>query len=102
MAPAPALTDLVASVAADAPSAEPLARLATASATAAELTDTSDALVGHFVDECRAAGHTWSEISQSLGVTRQAAHKRYSATPRELQRWTERAKAAPDGSWRAS
>jgi hypothetical protein len=93
MTPAPPLTDLIATVAADAPSADPLARLATASTTAAELTDASDALVGHFVDECRAAGHTWAEISQSLGVTRQAAHKRYSATPRELQRWTERAKA---------
>jgi ATP-dependent Clp protease ATP-binding subunit ClpA len=92
MAPAPPLTDLIATVAADAGSTDPLARLATASATAAELTETSDALVGHFVEECRAAGHTWAEISRSLGVTRQAAHKRYSATPRELQRWTERAK----------
>lgn len=94
MAPAPPLTDLIASVEADAPSADPLARLAAASGTAAELTETSDALVGHFVDQCRAAGHTWAEISESLGVTRQAAHKRYSATPRELNRWTERAKSA--------
>jgi hypothetical protein len=94
MAPAPALTDLIASVEADAGSDEPLARLATASATAAELTDTSDALIGHFVERCRAAGHTWAEISGSLGVTRQAAHKRYSAMPRDLSRWTERAKAA--------
>jgi hypothetical protein len=94
MAPAPPLTELIATVAADAPSADPLARLATASATAAELTERSDALVGHFVDECRAAGHTWAEISQSLGVTRQAAHKRYATLPRELHRWTERAKAA--------
>jgi ATP-dependent Clp protease ATP-binding subunit ClpA len=80
-------------VEADAGSADPLARLATASATAAELTETSDALVGHFVDECRAAGHTWADISDALGVSRQAAHKRYSPVPRELSRWTERAKA---------
>src|SRR6187397_303109 len=92
MAPAPPLTDLIAGVADDAPSTDPLARLATASATAAELTDASDALVGHFVDECRAAGHTWAEISESLGVTRQAAHKRYSAIPRDLERWTVRAR----------
>ena len=92
MAPAPPLPDLIATVAADAGSTDPLARLAAASATAAELTETSDALVGHFVDQCRAAGHTWAEISGSLGVTRQAAHKRYSAIPRDLQRWTERAK----------
>jgi ATP-dependent Clp protease ATP-binding subunit ClpA len=93
MAPAPPLADLIATVEADAASAEPLACLATASATAAELADTSDALVGHFVDRCRAAGHTWADISDALGVTRQAAHKRYSVTPRELNRWTERAKA---------
>jgi ATP-dependent Clp protease ATP-binding subunit ClpA len=31
-------------------------------------------------------------------VTRQAAHKRYSPVPRELSRWTERAKAALAGS----
>ncbi|MEQ1786063.1 MAG: Clp protease N-terminal domain-containing protein [Acidimicrobiales bacterium] len=94
MAPAPPLAELIASVEADAPSPDPLAALATASATAAELTDTSDALVGHFVDRCRAAGHTWAEISESLGVTKQAAHKRYSPLPRELSRWTERAKGA--------
>jgi hypothetical protein len=94
MAPAPPLTDLIAAVEADAPSEDPLARLATASATAAELTEASDALVGHFVDQCRSAGHTWAEISESLGVTRQAAHKRYSAIPRDLSRWTERAKSA--------
>ena len=38
--------------------------------------------------QCRAAGHTWAEISESLGVSRQAAHKRYSAIPRDLERWT--------------
>lgn len=94
MAPAPPLAELIASVEADAPSPDPLAALATASATAAELTDASDALVGHFVDRCRAAGHTWAEISESLGVTKQAAHKRYSPVPREMSRWTERAKRA--------
>ena len=93
MTPAPDLNDLIASVEAEA-AVEPLAQLAAASVAAAELAGTSDALVGHFVDRCRAAGHTWAEISQSLGVTRQAAHKRYSAIPRDLQRWTPRAKQA--------
>ena len=94
MAPAPALPDLIAAVRADTDTDHPLAHLATASVMAQELTDTSDALVGHFVDRCRTAGHTWAEISGSLGVSRQAAHKRYSPVPRELSRWTERAKAA--------
>lgn len=91
MPPAPDLNDLIASVEADA-TAEPLAQLAAASEMANELAGTSDALVGHFVDRCRATGHTWAEISGSLGVSRQAAHKRYSAIPRDLERWTPRAK----------
>ena len=95
MAPAPALTELIATVEADAAAAEPLSHLATASAIAAELTETADALVGHFVDRCRAAGRTWSEISEALGVTKQAAHKRYSAgPPTDLMRtrFTDRAR----------
>jgi hypothetical protein len=92
MAPAPDLNDLIATVTADAATDAPLARLATASAVAGELADAGDALVGHFVDACRAAGHTWAEISDSLGVSRQAAHKRFSAIPRDLERWTPRAR----------
>ena len=92
MAPAPDLNDLIATVTADAASDAPLQRLATASAVAAELADAGDALVGHFVDACRADGHTWAEISESLGVSRQAAHKKYSAIPRDLERWTPRAR----------
>lgn len=90
MTPAPSLAELIATVEADAPSPDPLARLATASGTSAELTQTGDSLVGHFVDKCRSAGHSWAEISDALGVSKQAAHKRYSAVPRELSRFTER------------
>lgn len=38
----------------------------------------SDALLGHFVDQCRRRGRSWSEISNALGVTKQAAHKRFA------------------------
>jgi hypothetical protein len=92
MTPAPHINDLIATVTTDAATDAPLARLATASALAGQLADAGDALVGHFVDECRAAGHTWAEISGSLGVSRQAAHKKYSAIPRDLDRWTVRAR----------
>jgi Clp amino terminal domain, pathogenicity island component len=98
MAPAPDLNDLIAAVTEQAASDDPLAQLSAASAVAGEITETSDALVGHFVDKCRAAGHTWAEISGSLGVSRQAAHKRYSAIPRDLERWTPRAKRALEAS----
>lgn len=92
MAPAPQLAELIATVDADAASTDPLARLATASTIAADLTETSDRLVGHFVDQCRAAGRTWAEISEALGVTKQAAHKRYASLPRDLSRFTTRAR----------
>lgn len=95
MAPAPALPELIATVEADTDGLEPLAHLAAASAIAAELTESADALIGHFVDRCRAAGRTWSEISVALGVTKQAAHKRYSAVPPNpnlMGRFTERAR----------
>ena len=98
MAPAPQLPELIASVDADAASAEPLARLATASSIASELTETSDALVGHLVEQCRSAGHTWAEISDALGVSKQAAHKRYSTVPASLGRYTNRAREVVTGS----
>jgi hypothetical protein len=59
---------------------EPLAQLAAASQTAAELDDLGDSLLNHFVDRCRRSGHTWAEIGEHLGVTRQAAQKRFVAS----------------------
>lgn len=96
MAPPPPLTDLIAVVEADAGAGDPLTHLAAASATAAELAETADALVDHFVDRCRAAGRTWAEISEALGVSKQAAHKRYSTIPKDLTltRFTDRARQA--------
>jgi hypothetical protein len=105
MAPAPPLTALIATVEADADAGDALTRLATASATAAELTETADALVGHFVDRCRADGRTWAEISEALGVTKQAAHKRYTAGPSDLSlltRYTDRARQVIAGSIEAA
>jgi hypothetical protein len=105
MAPAPELTELIATVEADASAADPLSHLSTASATAAELTESADALVGHFVDRCRATGHTWAEISEALGVTKQAAHKRYTAGPSDyslLTRFTDRARHVITGSVEAA
>jgi hypothetical protein len=94
MAPAPALPDLVATVEADAPSPDPLAQLVTATETAADLTRSGDDLIGHFVDRCRQAGRSWAEISDALGVSRQAAHKRFRPGDPPLDRFTLRAKEA--------
>ena len=76
------------------PSAEPLALLATASSTVNELSDTTDALLSHFVDRSRRAGHSWSEIGEALGVTKQAVQKRFTGerrNPRGFEQFTPRA-----------
>jgi hypothetical protein len=94
MTPAPPLPDLVASVEAHAATADPLAQLSTATATATELARSGDDLIGHFVDRCRQAGHSWAEISDALGVSRQAAHKRFSGGEPPMERFTLRAREA--------
>jgi hypothetical protein len=44
---------------------------------AAHLTDVADRLVGHFVDAARRGGLSWAEVGECLGVTKQAAQKRF-------------------------
>jgi Clp amino terminal domain, pathogenicity island component len=39
--------------------------------------EVADHLIGHFVDQARRAGASWTEIGQSMGVTKQAAQKRF-------------------------
>jgi hypothetical protein len=41
------------------------------------LGEVADHLIGHFVDQARKAGASWTEIGQSMGVTKQAAQKRF-------------------------
>ncbi len=41
------------------------------------LGELSDHLIGHFVDQARKGGASWTEIGQSIGVTKQAAQKRF-------------------------
>jgi ATP-dependent Clp protease ATP-binding subunit ClpA len=80
MTPPPSLQSLIDSVILDAGTDDPVGQLAVAAATAGDLEQTTDALLGHFVDRCRRDGRSWSEISAALGVTKQAVHKRF-ATP---------------------
>ncbi|NNH75576.1 ATP-dependent Clp protease ATP-binding subunit [Nocardia uniformis] len=37
----------------------------------------ADHLIGHFVDQARRSGASWTEIGSSMGVTKQAAQKRF-------------------------
>ena len=44
---------------------------------AEHLGDVADHLIGHFVDQARRSGASWTDIGKSMGVTRQAAQKRF-------------------------
>jgi Clp amino terminal domain, pathogenicity island component len=56
---------------------DPGAQLGEAVIVAERIGDIADHLVGHFVDEARRSGLSWTEIGRSLGVTKQAAQKRF-------------------------
>src|SRR3954469_19548346 len=59
------------------PDDDPLTNLSDAVQVAARLDEQSDALIGHFVDQARASGASWSQIGASMGVSKQAAQKRF-------------------------
>ncbi|MEU2611242.1 Clp protease N-terminal domain-containing protein [Micromonospora sp. NPDC007271] len=56
-----------------------LDQLADAVLVADHLGDIADHLIGHFVDQARRSGASWTEIGRSMGVSKQAAQKRSAA-----------------------
>src|SRR5882762_3819966 len=54
-----------------------LDQLSDAVIAADHLGDVADHLIGHFVDQARRSGASWTEIGRSMGVTKQAARKRF-------------------------
>jgi hypothetical protein len=54
-----------------------LEQLSDAVIAADHLGDVADHLVGHFVDQARRSGASWTDIGRSMGVTKQAAQKRF-------------------------
>jgi len=57
-----------------------LDRVAAAMRISEHLDELADHLIGHFVDQARKAGASWTEIGQSMGITKQAAQKRFVPT----------------------
>ena len=95
MSPTPELQDLIQSVRDESAGGNLLAQLTKASEYAGSLSDLGDRLLDHFVQECRAAGISWAELSTALGVSKQAAHKRFTASgvgTGTFQRFTDRAR----------
>ncbi|MGH9016155.1 MAG: Clp protease N-terminal domain-containing protein [Acidimicrobiales bacterium] len=76
MTPTPSLQDVIHLVETDTEDEQPLSRLRVASALVQNLTDIGDAALGYFVDQARHAGHSWSEIGDALGVSKQAAQQK--------------------------
>lgn len=77
-----------------------LDQLADAMLAAEHLGEVADHLIGHFVDQARRSGASWTDIGARMGVTKQAAQKRFvpkgdTIDPNEgFARFTPRARAA--------
>ncbi len=108
----PSLDDLIALARTAAASDDPIDELAAAAALKSDLDELTDALLGHFVDQARRAGRSWSQIGEALGVTKQAAQQKHASTDSVARRilsrlaggwqpgsrFTERARAAVVGA----
>src|ERR1700754_5090297 len=74
-----------------------LERLSDAVLLADHIGEIADHLVGHFVDQARRSGASWTDIGASMGVSKQAAQKRFvpkaagGAQP-PFSRFTERSR----------
>lgn len=55
----------------------PLEQLTDAVLAAEHLGEVADHLIGHFVDQARRSGASWTDIGKCMGVTKQAAQKRF-------------------------
>jgi len=86
------LDELITQVKSRHPDGTALDHLGEAAQIADHLDELADHLIGHFVDQARRAGASWTMIGQSMGVTKQAAQKRFVAGDSSMDRFTDRAK----------
>ena len=71
------LDNLIAYVKTLHPEGGPLENVSDAFAVSEQLDEQSDALLGYFVDQARRSGLPWSQIGAAMGVSKQAAQKRF-------------------------
>jgi hypothetical protein len=98
MSPTPNLQDLIQSVRDEVADGDPLAQLTKAAEYAGELNRLGDQLLDHFVFRCRQSGLSWSDLSAALGVSKQAAHKRFTGLAPTFQRFTLKARKAVEAA----
>lgn len=91
----PRLDDLIDGIRTGCPD-QPLDQLTAAVLAAEHLSEISDHLIGHFVDQARRSGASWTEIGGCMGVTKQAAQQRFTpkADANMFARFTPRARTA--------
>jgi hypothetical protein len=96
----PGVDELIALVETRTADATPAARLRLAIELGRDLTEMSDALIGRFVSDARAAGLSWTEIGRLFGTSKQAAQQRFGALLVEPGvwpgRWSPAARAVLD------
>lgn len=100
MTPTPNLQDLVQSVRNEVPDDDLLGQLSKAAEYSTNLNTLGDRLLDHFVFQCRQAGMSWAELSGALGVSKQAAHKRFTHWSPNFNRFTDKAQAVGENSVR--
>jgi hypothetical protein len=79
--PAVRLDDMIQHVRDKHPDGDALEHLSDAVLVGEQLGDIADHLIGHFVDQARRAGASWTDIGRSMGVSKQAAQKRFVPRP---------------------
>jgi hypothetical protein len=77
------LDDLISHVIDQNPDGDALQHLADAVETSSHLGEVADHLIGHFVDQARRSGASWTDIGGYMGVSKQAVQKRF--VPKESE-----------------
>jgi hypothetical protein len=77
--PPPRLDELIGFIKKQDPDAGPLQCIAAAVHVGEHLGEVADHLIGHFVDQARKSGASWTEIGANMGVSKQAVQKRFVA-----------------------
>lgn len=75
------LDNLIAYVKSLHPEGGPLDNVTGAFSVSTQLDERADALIGYFVDQARRSGLSWSQIGGAMGVSKQAAQKRFVSPP---------------------
>ena len=98
------LTELVEALDTELPESDTLAKISEAQVRARTLSDIGDQLVGHYVALARAAGASWQQIGDAIGVSKQAAQQKLGSqfgSP-TFERFTKRARAVVVGAQEAA